>query len=937
MRRLLIILSLLIFGIGCWSCAADLATTITPPATVKVELHLQPDPAQQITRATDESSIRDVNLYLFGRTNAQSLHLYSHSGLLRFECMPGQYDLYVATNLGTDLGELNAQQLLDYTIEQQNDYSTLPMTAATTLSITPEKGSNTVTLPTLSVRRNVAKVVYNIRVADNMPDLELQSVQLRSIRKQTALFTPAKEPSTAAKDFTDGPIIEIPEDARQDYSGIQYLFENPQSEVPSITEQQDKNALNAPAYASYLMIRAVRGNHILDYRVYLGQNNTTDFNVRRNTAQTLDITILGDEEVDTRVHGYTLNVTDDFESNRIGDYCVLPFNASLYVNIERTDTEPSLTGEVELLTATDGPFLVDYEECNPRYNLSLYYQQGSNYYELVYYPKVISQANAQLAYEVRVRDSYGYQSHYRFEHRFANALHVAPCTGGAITVARALDKETSADGSLRAVCYETGCTLTAQADEGYRFEGWYADEDYTKLLSEAEKYPFVPQGCHTSLYPRFAAEEVRIRTDIYSTSLLCEGSVRVDQSEGAFIVPKGSQCTIRSSEPALFSGWYNDFDLNSNQFISSEKEYSFVATQDRIIAPKYIESVNLSILGTANCYVVSEHNATYAFSATVQGNGKATTGITPQPLSGAYARLIWQTGNTPDAIIREVGYNGRRISFKTGPEYGNALIGLFDAEDVCIWSWHIWATDADLERTSRLYSTGARFMGRNLGAESADSYDYKCRGMYYEWGRKEPFPYPGSQNGSSMTTVHYGEGFSFDTYHPQAGDQITSAWAVAHPTTFIAGTSTSWLSQANPNLWGNASTGSTYSKQSSKSIYDPCPPGWRLPGPEAWNLADFKGREELKGYGWYVFYDGLNAIYHPYVGELSTSSGGKAMFSYTTSWIHLWTNAPGRLSSTSSQVEGQAATSIDILSSGTAQQGVRRAQNVAYPVRCIKE
>ena len=45
---------------------------------------------------------------------------------------------------------------------------------------------------------------------------------------------------------------------------------------------------------------------------------------------------------------------------------------------------PTLTGALELLTPTDGTFLVDYDECDPRYDLSLYYQQGSNYFDLVY-------------------------------------------------------------------------------------------------------------------------------------------------------------------------------------------------------------------------------------------------------------------------------------------------------------------------------------------------------------------------------------------------------------------------------------------------------------------------------------------------------------------------------------------------------------------------
>ena len=419
MTRLLILLSLLASGIG-WGCAADLAATATPPTrSVKVELQLSPDPAERITRAADEEAIRDINLYLFGRSNGQSLHFYFRSALVRFECLPGEYDLYVAANLGADLGERSLQQLRTYTIERQEEYATLPMSAVMTVAIAPDKEDDTVTLPTLSVRRNVAKIAYNIRVADKVPDLELRSVRLCSVPGQTTLFTPASVPSTSEKDFTDAPLMELPDAARRSCSGVQYLFENPQGTVSSITDQRDKNADNAPACASYLMIRAARGNRTLYYRVYLGRNNTTDFNVGRNTSHTLDITISGDNEVDTRVHGYTLSVTDDFESNRIGDYCVLPFNASLYVNIERTKSEPTLTGELELLTPTDGTLLVDYEECASRLDLPINRQQGSNYYELVYYPKVITEARARLTYEVRVRDSYGYESRSRFEHCFA--------------------------------------------------------------------------------------------------------------------------------------------------------------------------------------------------------------------------------------------------------------------------------------------------------------------------------------------------------------------------------------------------------------------------------------------------------------------------------------------------------------------------------------
>ena len=837
MTRLLILLSLLASGIG-WGCAADLAATATPPTrSVKVELQFSPDPAERITRTADEEAIRDINLYLFGRSNGQSLHFYSRSALVRFECLPGEYDLYVAANLGADLGERSAQQLLDCTIGRQEEYATLPMSAVMTVAIAPDKENNTVTLPTLSVRRTVAKIAYNIRVADKVPDLELRSVRLCSVPGHTTLFTPASTPSTSEKDFTDAPLVELPDAARRSCSGVQYLFENPQGTVPSITDQRDKNADNAPACASYLMIRATRGSRILDYRIYLGENNTTDFNVGRNTAHTLDITISGDNEVDTRVHGYTLSVTDDFESNRIGDYCVLPFNASLYVNIERAESEPTLTGELELLTPTDGTFLVDYEECDPRYDLSLYYQQGSNYYELVYYPKVITEARARLAYEVRVRDSYGYESRCRFEHTLANTLSILLSDGGTVSVTGALSSQNTDDGTLRAACYEQGCTLTATADAGYRFAGWYADEGHSELLCATETYSYVPKTHTVSLYPLFVTEKVHILTDIYTVRFECDAPVEVDQDEESFIVPAGSRCTIRAMEPALLTGWYDAFDKSRRQLITADKTYSFVATEKRIIAPDYAEGTDLSAAGTANSYIAPRMQEIYLFDATVQGNGRATTGITPQKLKGTSARLIWQTGTAERAVVCDVGYNGSRISFRTGTAIGgNALIGLFDKDGDCIWSWHIWATNGAL--TTHVYPSGYVFMDRNLGAENLDPGDPASRGLYYQWGRKDPFPY-------DLAAFDYGEGFAFGTYYGEDSSTATVTWAAAHPATLLGRAAdpsdpaqrlSSWLGQPSPNLWGNASTDGRPTTAGAKSIYDPCPPGWRVPPPEVLQL-----------------------------------------------------------------------------------------------------
>ena len=907
------------------------------PVTAELRITTE-DMLRLATRATDEEAIRDINLYLFGRSNGQSLHFYSRSALVRFECLPGEYDLYVAANLGADLGERSAQQLLDCTIGRQEEYATLPMSAVMTVAIAPDKENNTVTLPPLSVRRTVAKIAYNIRVADKVPDLELRSVRLCSVPGRTTLFTPASTPSTSEKDFTDAPLVELPDAARRSCSGVQYLFENPQGTVPSITDQRDKNADNAPSCASYLMIRAARGNRTLYYRVYLGRNNTTDFNVERNTSHTLDITISGDNEVDTRVHGYTLSVTDDFESNRIGDYCVLPFNASLYVNIERAEREPTLTGELELLTPTDGTFLVDYEECDPRYDLSLYYQQGSNYYELVYYPKVITEARARLAYEVRVRDSYGYESRCRFEHTLANTLSILLSDGGTVSVTGALSSQNTDDGTLRAACYEQGCTLTATADAGYRFAGWYADEGHSELLCATETYSYVPKTHTVSLYPLFVTEKVHILTDIYTVRFECDAPVEVDQDEESFIVPAGSRCTLRTMEPALLTGWYDAFDKSRRQLITADKTYSFVATEKRIIAPDYAEGTDLSAAGTANSYIAPRMQEIYLFDATVQGNGRATTGITPQKLKGTSVRLIWQTGTAERAVVCDVGYNGSRISFRTGTAIGgNALIGLFDAAGRCIWSWHIWHTNYDPWATAQTCASGYTFMDRNLGALTTSVSDPSLRGLYYQWGRPAPFLHPSSVTSTVPAAFISAAGYEYYVHDPllDGGSvSMTPARALAEPWAYwsglYAGDSNDindWVTPQNLNLWGNASRSGSYSTSSSKSIYDPCPPGWRVPAPAAFEQASFSRTGTSRNNVYYLRSRTGTSVTYPLGGYFT----GHA-FRDNGTRVDVWTNAPAQLNGRCLSTSTAFTVSASTINTAAYQQ-----RDYALPVRCVAE
>ena len=85
------------------------------------------------------------------------------------------------------------------------------------------------------------------------------------------------------------------------YAGIFYLPENLQGVVSKITDQRDKNLQNAPDRATCILIEGDKDGRAIYYRIYPGENNTSDFNIRRNRHYTINATIQGENILDTRV------------------------------------------------------------------------------------------------------------------------------------------------------------------------------------------------------------------------------------------------------------------------------------------------------------------------------------------------------------------------------------------------------------------------------------------------------------------------------------------------------------------------------------------------------------------------------------------------------------------------------------------------------------
>lgn len=238
---------------------------------------------------------------------------------------------------------------------------------------------------------------------------------------------------------------------------------------------------------------------------------------------------------------------------------------------------------------------------------------------------------------------------------------------------------------------------------------------------------------------------------------------------------------------------------------------------ERYFTTPYVEHVDLSAGGTSNCYII--HAAgTYRFNCSVKGNGTESVGEPDR------VEVLWETFNTTDAVsigsvISSVELDGNYVEFST-PEIftpGNALIAVKNMTGKIIWSWHIWAADFDPYGFADIYSSGAMMMDRNLGALNNKEGDARSFGMYYQWGRKDPFVRFGNTANNTFAATAPADIISY-VENDSSTDLLE--YATRYPYRIIK--SSKWNSK--DTYWSDV-----------KTQYDPCPPGWRVPDRDVWN------------------------------------------------------------------------------------------------------
>lgn len=303
--------------------------------------------------------------------------------------------------------------------------------------------------------------------------------------------------------------------------------------------------------------------------------------------------------------------------------------------------------------------------------------------------------------------------------------------------------------------------------------------------------------------------------------------------------------------------------------------------------------IDLSRAESANCYIVSKAGD-YKFRA-VQGN--SNTAVNP-----ASVGILWETTNTSEVpsvntIIKNVDISNGYITFSTNDSFtsGNALIVAYSNDGTILWSWHIWCTETPEDEE---YANEAGYlMDRNLGALGTIG-DSSC-GLLYQWGRKDPFPGPVDPN----STYFMGITADFDFEEHSSSDYGSIEASIKNPTTFIIGNNElDWIVPHNSSLW--------YGGAGIKTIYDPCPPGYRVPdgsttantieGRGFWakafgcnysmNENDYEYITDDKGYHYLKVPIKNGTTLYPCVNHIPESGGGLFVWHPFYHYINLWSN-----------------------------------------------
>lgn len=395
----------------------------------------------------------------------------------------------------------------------------------------------------------------------------------------------------------------------------------------------------------------------------------------------------------------------------------------------------------------------------------------------------------------------------------------------------AVSADSDGGGSAQAdkAVYKEGETVTIEAapDEGYEFVKWtVTGGDITLEDDTANPATFIIPAAEVTIEASFAA--LPTYGVVVTVTGGKGGTAKADSEQywaGATVT-----LTAVAAEGYAFAGWtvtegeieIDNEGLSAATFTMPEEEVAVSAAFVAVMPESNSYMVTTAI---RELYIpVSQANRIFG----VEGLGADTGDLEVVTADNFEVDLVW----TEIASIGMWICNGSSKVVLDGRGYvrvnlsgtaGNCVVGI-KVGDKWRWSWHIWVVGPSAVTEMADTVSGLTWMGRILGD-----------GLYYQWGRKDAF----------KAQVSTSPSIAFTT-----GDCISLEDLVCGPDIFATNratyTGSLGATDATNDSWGGVS--------GRKTIYDPCPVGWKVPPIEV-TTERFTGFSWGESSRWDIFRD----------------------------------------------------------------------------------
>ena len=395
-------------------------------------------------------------------------------------------------------------------------------------------------------------------------------------------------------------------------------------------------------------------------------------------------------------------------------------------------------------------------------------------------------------------------------------------------------------------------------------------------FNEAAKLSATPVNAYMTITPGHAGKTFSVYATVNGIETKL-GSKKVPASG----LPAGVKAAL-SFEVNEIKAEYADLSaagIANCYLISAPGNYKFKATvKGNGIIPEMLSSAVPSAEMTPKSALVLWYNTKY--DGKKPWNDASPVYVNSVSLDNGY--ICFSTpkefvpGNVVIAAFAEEGVTYDNVIVDENRNITNATL---------LWSWNIWAAEGYVYEADAITVGGYKVMNRNLGAildASSTSGEYEpvnAVGNFYQWGRKDPFPTFDNYR-TYQPCVYFYKLLTIPTFTPIMALQLNpqsdskdlnaqifgyetnadgsvntnkvenliakSAFAketdgldvyldyvTKNPYMFVSGANEydnyNWYykkDQTFKSLWGDPDNGDV--RKIEKSLYDPCPAGWRV-------------------------------------------------------------------------------------------------------------